>query len=241
MKWSAGIQLHLVPVDSDELGHLDVDWYDRFRSDMAVRGWAFVADLEYLQGPMSSLARTMIRSMRSEDGIIVAGCYQLKHLVGRQVSLLMAGLFNLRLIAAPKHFVHAMRLIKVIDLQTEFDDGRHLLTSSGEFAGTLASPPSVERKIFPKGTPVATLIAYHSARVKEILAADRTVQPVVMTSLGDLLRSEQRQMYLRSAYRESLAWITRDELLNLSQGNKHLSDAVFAEVQKIVIKHSPEP
>lgn len=100
-------------------------------------------------------------------------------------------------------------------------------------AAAIAVPPCIERKIYERDTPWADMLDHHLARVAAITAG-KGGAAVVMRTLDDTLRFANRQKSQKDAYRESVAWITRDELQRMAHGDHTPAGAVFIEVQKLL-------
>jgi hypothetical protein len=227
----------VVSVSEADFAHLDLAAYRTSRADMEAEGFRHIGDLEVLEvseSPSSLLARTMLRSMISEDGFIVSNYYQVKPRIGRYMKLLARGLRNLRLIDAPRSFARGMRTRHCSGFTTEFDDGTSLVTSNAHAASAISGPPAIESNYFAYGTPSSVLLRAHRARVEAILCAKTEVKPVVIASLPDLLQMYKRQSTQKSAYRATVQWITKAELQGMSSGNPAIANAVFAEVQKLL-------
>lgn len=85
----------------------------------------------------------------------------------------------------------------------------------------------------PQDTSVDTVRSAHESR----LAAARArtgAEPTRMASLDDVLAMEARVKLAKYTYRESSGWITLDELIGLTRGNRPIAEQIFREVQLIV-------
>ena len=237
MRRVAGTQTY-VPADPLKFLHLDLGAYDRVMRELQARGFRLLADLELVEvskSPTSVIAPTINRVMVSSDGRVVAEYYQVKPRIGRRIKLLMRGLANLRLIAAPKNFLKGMVTRHCTGFETEFADGRQLLTSNAESAGMLAGPPQLERKFFPYGTPAVTVLEDHMRRLAQITETSG-IETVEARSLDEALAMQRRQHLLKAAYRKSNEWVSRAEIQAMSGGNPQLASEVFAEVRKLLLE-----
>lgn len=226
----------VVLVDQSEFGHLDLEAYARFEADMKARGFALMGDLEILEvskSPTSIIARAMIRTMLSSDGRVIAEYYQLRPRIWRRFKLLLRGLLNLRLVDAPRIFARGMLVRHCVGFETEFKDGRQLITSNAQAAGMMSGPASIERHYSPYGTPTSTLIEYHLKRVKEVTDGDPE-KVVQLRSLDDILNMQMRQQMMKVAHRKSIEWISHSEMQAMSGGNPEAGDAVFSEVRRLL-------
>ena len=227
----------LTPVSEADFPRLDLAKYQSFRTDMEVRGFRYVADLEILELSQSTttlLARTMIRSMISTDGSIALGYYQIKPRIWRSVKLLATGLLNFRFIDAPRNFLDGMRTKHCIDFETEFVDGRFLITSNAQLAGLISGPPTIESNYFSFGTPVSVLFDFHRKRLDEILSSGAGIKPAALSSVSEILQMQKRQSTQKAAYRAAVQWVTKEELQGISFGHTDLGNEVFSEVQKLL-------
>jgi hypothetical protein len=223
----------MVPVSEADFAHLDLPAYRTFRAAMEAAGFRYLGDLEVLEvsrSPTTLLARTMIRGMISEDGVIASDYFHVKPRVWRYLKLLATGLRNLRFVDAPRAFARGMHTRHC----TEFDDGTSLVTSNAQAASMITSPPTIETSFSPYGTPPSILLQAHRTRVEEILRAKTQVRPVVVASLSDPLQMNKRQSTQKTAYRATVQWVTKAELQGMSAGRPEIADLVFAEVQKLL-------
>ena len=224
-------------VSEAHFAHLDLPAYRSFRTAMEAEGFRYLGDLEIPEAsrsPTTLLARTMIRGMISEDGVVASDYYHAKPRVWRYVKVLATGLRNLRFVDAPRTFARGMHTRHCTDFATEFDDGTSLVTSNAQAASMISSPPTIETTFSPWGTPPSVLLQAHRTRVEEILRAKTQAKPVVIASLSDLLQMHKRQSTQKAAYRATVQWITKAELQGMSAGRPEIADLVFAEVQKLL-------
>jgi hypothetical protein len=229
----------VMPVIASQFGHLSLARYGQFQARMEQLGFRFLTDVEIPEVSnltCSVMAPTMLRTMTS--GVVVATYYQVRPRVGRRLLLLGLGLLNLRLIAAPRDFIAGMRTRHCVQLHSEFDDGRSLTTGNGQAAASITPPPSVERHLFPWGTPLATLLATHRQRFDEIAGERADARPVVVSTLQDLLDMHRRQNARKLAHRTAVGVVTRDEIRRMCARNPALADAVCAEVEKLLAHES---
>jgi hypothetical protein len=242
MRHNFGAPHTMVKADPSEFGHLDLEAYARFEAEMRERKYDLVADLEILEvstSPTAVIARTMIRTMLSSDGRVLAQYYQVRPRMGRRIKMLLRGLLNLRLIAAPMSFAQGMIVRHCVSFETEFDDGRHLMTSNAQAAAMLSGPKSIVRHFFPYGTPTAVLIEHHLARVQEITGGDPG-KAVAMRTFDDVLEMQKRQNLMKVAHRRSIEWLTQSEMLAMSGSSPETGEAVFAEVQRLLAEERQE-
>lgn len=224
----------MVAADEKNFNHLDLNAYRKFSEDLKAANFRLVGDLEMPElskSPTTLIERTMIRNAISVDGHMLAVYYQTKPRIGRRIKLLIRGILNLRLIDAPQDFIKAMATRHCVEFETEFRDGKQLITSNAEAAGMMSSPPSIESNFFPYGTPTTVLLERHMKRLLEI---SKENPPIILQSLDDILQMQKRQSMLKIAYRSSVQWVTQQEMLDMSGGNTNMAEEVFSEIQKII-------
>lgn len=224
----------MVAADENNFNHLDINSYRDFSKKMKAANFRLVGDLEILglsNSPTALIKGTMIRNAISENGFLLGAYYQTKPRKGRRIKLLLRGILNLRLIDAPKDFIKAMVTRHCVEFETEFQDGRQLITSNAEAAGMMSGPPTIENNFFPYGTSINALLSCHMKRLLEIA---KESPPIRLQSLDDILQMQKRQSMLKIAYRSSMQWVTQEEMLKLSGGSPELAVDVFSEIQKII-------
>lgn len=228
----------VVPANEEEFGHLDLKAYANFKSELVGNDFSPAGDFEILEvsnSPGTLLARTFIRNMISKDGQVLAQYYQVKPRVWRRTKLLLIGLCNFRFLDAPLFFWKGLATHHCVGFETEFQDGRQLITSNAEEASIISNPPSIETLYFPYGTPVSVLYEHHLAKIGQMGGT-----PLALRSVNDVLAMQQRQSELKVAYRAAVQWVTQQEMQGFAAGNEDLSEAVFAEVQRLFAEERGE-
>ncbi|MGM9483322.1 hypothetical protein ACS5PN_19150 [Roseateles sp. NT4] len=227
----------MVLADESQFRHLDLAAYARFQAEMEASGFRAVGDVEILEisnSPTTLIARTFIRNMLSADGEVLAQYYQLRPRIWRRLKLLLRGLLNLRFVAAPRNFYESLATRHCAGFETEFADGRQLVTSNAQAASVLSGPPAIENAYFPYGTPVPQLLTSHRGRISSIAAGEAPTRPSAMRSMEDILAMQRRQSMLKVAHRSAVQWVTQGELRQMAQGQDELSEEVFAEIQRLL-------
>lgn len=242
MKRRYGATHTIVPTSESEFAHLDLDAYRSFRDTMERHGYRFLSDVKILgvsDSPGSPMAPTMIRVMVSADGGTSAGHYQVKPKIGRRLTSLLAGLLNLRFIAEPRLFLQSLITKDYYDFESELA-GTYVVTSNAEDVRAISLPRSVDTKFFAYGTSVDQLRAAHEARLGA--AAQRTgAKPTSMATIEHVFAMQARLQERKNAHRAASNWITQNELRALAGGNTALADAIFEEVQTVLIQSSKSP
>jgi hypothetical protein len=227
----------MVLANESEFDHLDLGAYRSLQKELEASGFRAVGDVEILEvsnSPTTLIARTMIRNMLSADGLVLAQYYQVKPRIGRRLRLLLRGLLNGRWIDAPKNFLEGMKTRHCTGFETEFDHGGQLVTSNAQAASAISGPSTIENIFFPYGTPISILMSRHLKRLADITAAEPKAHPVPMQSLEAIFAMQRRQNLQKIAHRSAVQWVTQTEVRDMSGGKDQLSDAVFAEVQRLL-------
>jgi membrane protein YdbS with pleckstrin-like domain len=245
MKGLYGAPQTVVPANASQFGHLKLSEYDAFQSALEAKGFRSVGDVEILevtQSPNTLIARTMIRSMISEDGTIYGGYYQVKPLIWRRLKQLVLGLINFHLgltnfrpIYTPHDFISEIATRHYIDFETELHDGRFLITSNAEATASVSGPPSIESNYLPYATPTEALLKVHQSRLAKLLA-DSNDKPIILRSYVDIREMQKRQNTQKIAHRATVQWITNAELVRMFKGNVEQADEVFEEIKKLIAK-----
>ncbi len=223
------------PADEKDFGHLDLAAYRRFRTDMEARGFRFLGDYEVVDVTRASsglMTRTFVRTLVSADGTVVCGYGQVKQRLGKRLRILFSELMDGRGKTAWEEFKRAIALQHNVTASTDFEDGRSVYATNAEGAGKIANPPAVEAHLFPQGTPVTALLEALDQRNRELRAEHPDGRPIAVPTLEKLFELQDRAVAQKAAYRKSVGWITRDELLAMANGNDHYADAVYGEIQK---------
>lgn len=230
--------LTIVDASEEEFGHLDLNQYRDFKAEMCEKGYRYLGDIEILEvsnSPDTILARTMVRLMLSDDGYTYIGYYQLKPRIWRLSRMLLKGLWNLRFIAAPTFFLSNLNTKNCYELESEFSDGTFVTTSNAKTAGLFEQPSSIDSIYYDFDIELSVLIKDHRKRFYEKIESV-SVTPVKIMNRSDLFGMQERLKALKDAHRETLRWVSQNELLSMSGGNKKQSEEVFSEVQKLLQK-----
>lgn len=224
-----------LPAEAKQFSHLDLPGYKRFRDRLEGMDFRFLGDYEIAdlsRSRRSAMARTFIRYMLAPDGATVFSYYQSRQRTGKRLFMLFNELMDGRGKTAWTDFKEAIALRENLDIGTDFSDGRSLSTSNAGVAGKLADPPEIETLTLPAETTAEALLQAHNARIAQAKAAQPDSPPVAITSAEVLFELQDRVTACKAAYRRSLNWITRDELLAMAGGNETFTDEVYAEIQK---------
>jgi hypothetical protein len=108
----------MVSADEGDFPHIDFSKYGAVEKKLFNLGYIKISDLELVNlsnDPSSLFKKTLIRTFTSQNGEIVAACYQLRPRLGRRLILLFQGLLSFRLIAAPLFFISTIPARFLID------------------------------------------------------------------------------------------------------------------------------
>jgi hypothetical protein len=225
----------IVPVEEKAFSHLDLSAYRRFKKELEDGGYRFLSDYEIVEinnSPTSIIAPTMIRSMLSADGQTCAGYYQVRPRIGRLVKNLLVGIANLRFIAAPRVFFQTLGTKHCYDFESEIA-WTYVATTNAAASAAMSLPSAIDTKYFDYATPITVLRTAHEQRLASAVRRIRR-SATTMSSKDDVLAMQARLKQVKDAHRLASNWITRNELLNFSDGNAEVADAVYEEVQKLL-------
>ena len=225
----------IVPARESEFPHLDMESYRQFRTALEAKGYRYLGDLEVLsigREPDSPMERTMIRSMLSADGTIVAGHYQVHAKMEMLAKNLITGILNFRWFDAPMGFVRNLSTKLIYDFESEVGT-THVTTSNAELAGKWSAPATVDSHHLPNESSLEAVRLAHVSRLAAAIARTGAA-PTRMASMEDSLAKGDRLREQKAAHRAASGWITHDELLRFTKGNRVLADSIFEEVQAIL-------
>jgi hypothetical protein len=167
------------PATADDFQLLDRAFYDDATRQLTAHGYRLVRDeVNTTIAAATPGTRVVIRSMLGDGGTNTAFIY---HVVMRGKA----------------------HVIKIVELDTELDDGTFLNTANNaEFERTLGYPFS-DRLQFPSATSALEILEAHRGHLKAVLAGKPGVAPVICKSYDDLRASQDRYQLLKNAHRAS--------------------------------------
>ena len=208
-----------VEVDSTDFSFLDLRYYDEIAAVLEAEGFKRRGDFEDLTLTMAfPTTRTFVRALVSADGAIRVGIY---HSRRRGLSSLFYGVIG----------VHSA---KVVDFESEFSDGRFLLTSNAALASSIAQPPDILGRYLPSYTSLAEMLNLHRQRVAEYQEAHPQVLLEKVFTLRQLFASQYRMMVTKSKFRRELGGgITEEEMRRIA-GDEYQEEAelLLDEIEK---------
>jgi len=224
----------LVEVDAAAFRHLRLDIYEKIAATLARYNFNFLADLEILevsQSPTVLFKPPLLRSYLSKDGSILASHYQTVPRLNRLFPFLIKGIINFRWIATPVFFLQQLPLRNFYDFETEFEDGSFLITTNATDSSHFSQPDTIQTVFHAKRTPIDGILSSHLGSLKKRLKTGLRCKHI--QTLEQAHATHRRLKEQKDAYRLSLNLISQNELRNLGN-NKELSDAIYAEIQKLL-------
>ncbi|MCA9677164.1 MAG: hypothetical protein H6709_03905 [Kofleriaceae bacterium] len=187
------------PTSPERFPHADLGFYDRVERELGAMGFRKVGDVEDLTlSRVYPDRRTFVRLLVDDGALIRAGAFHLRARGG------LTGLLG-TLGVVPRD-------VYVVELVTEVQRGRFLVTAPTRGLDRLDPPPEAEVERLRPGTPLAELVARHRERVGAHLRRHTTGAPVEVRDLDGVLASVQRGHVVASAHRQRIGRLSRDEL-----------------------------
>jgi hypothetical protein len=189
----------LVEVQSKDFSHLDLAFYDSTTKTFAEHGFRMLGDFEdrTISGKLAT-RRTFIRGLTDDESVGV-------------------GIYNFQLSGWARWAVPFMRNLRVVDVGSEFSDGRFLTTTNAWHARHVRLPPEIDTAFHRSDTSVETLLREHRTRLRAYLERNPNSKPVVSATLQDEFASVQRSAQHKAEFRAQLQYhMTRDELRALA-------------------------
>jgi hypothetical protein len=202
---------------------LDVNYYEKTRTRLETLGFRYLGDVEDLTVASTSnflKMQAVLRIMAGEGGTVTAAVYHVR-MFGLPRLLQIVGVLP--------------RKMKVIDLESELTDGRHVCTANTLESDTTAPFPGISKRRYPADTPVEQLIEHHRTHLYDALAADPDAQPIYVASLEDVLECQNRQERIKAAHKARIGFINETELKSVL-GKDELNESerqVLAEVRRL--------
>ena len=205
-----------VLVDTKEFQHLDIRYYDRTARVLSVEGFRQLADVEdrtITATPNGVLMPVLIRSMLAKDGTLAAFMYhpRIKSLTLRALLWLLRRLPG-----------------KVVDMQTEFDDGTFVVTTNAVSAAAIDLPALISAEFMPANSSPLGIFQRHLTRVAAHAAERPGIRARSIRSHAELVASQNRENAIKAAYRGQVVGISREELDRLTLLSKRNTSAVQA-------------
>jgi len=210
---------HYASVDLSDFSHVDKRFYQKESEQFTKHQFIHVEDCEDLtisNAQDRTLKRVPIRVMVSQDGTVMVGIYHPK----------IRSIF-LRILL----FIIRQRLGKIIDLETEFEDGSFVVTSNAMAASPMSLPKLISCEYLPKNTKAEDLLKIHTQRVSDHSQIHKA-RPRFSKTIEEIRASQNRMNALKAAFRSEIGGITEEELIMLSP-SVSVAEEVFDEITTI--------
>lgn len=206
---------------ADAATHPHIAWrdYDDARRRLEALGFRYLGDMEptSLAYDRRTMRANVLRVLAGDGGTTVAEFYRIP------LRWTLMGIMG-RIYGGSGRF---------LDLVTLYQDGMVLTTSNVAAASVWTDPPFMRREFVPKGMPVEEMVARHRQRVREHAAAHPHLQPVAVRSLADVVAATDATERAKRAFRQSIGWITRDELARLGRLTGDQLDALEQAIRAV--------
>ncbi|MBC7841912.1 MAG: hypothetical protein H7099_06355 [Gemmatimonadaceae bacterium] len=216
-----------VAADARRFGHLDMRFYERTTRLLGSNGFRTLADIEdrtITNSPNGVLMPVLVRTMLSRDGTVLAGLYHPR--ISRILLRVLLWLFR----KLPG---------KVIDMETEFSDGSFVVTSNATSAAAIDLPATLISAEFLAASVTALAVFHrHAARVAAHLIARPGVTARAVSTLDELVASQNRMNAIKAAYRGEIGAVTKAELERLSMFGTSVAGDVHAAVMREQLKRA---
>jgi hypothetical protein len=121
-----------------------------------------------------------------------------------------------------------------LEFTTTLSSGAVIDTSNSGQSNPLTSPPGFDHVRMPAKTPVAVQLAAHRRRVNAHLACGPGASVVCIVDLDSYVRANDADRERRNRYRQSIGYVTEDELRALANDNYvNVRDSVMAELARL--------
>lgn len=189
------------PFDAGTLDAKARRYYDDARDALVALGFTHLADVEPVRNTEATGKRVLLRAMLSPD---------------------------LRTAAAIWRLAGPFATYEVVELESELDDGRVLITNNSGSANPFQQPSVIELSALPLATEAHVLVRTHEARIAGGPAAR------AIPDLDALLALQERQRVLKREFAREHGWVSDAELRGMLGGSyNELVDAVREELAKL--------
>lgn len=206
-------------VELESFNHLDHAYYNETTRALEREGFRQIADIENTTlTEVYPHNRTVLRAFLHREGLASAACY------------------NMRFTGWMRFITWILRLprdIRVVEIETEFDDGSFVSTTTAVDNQLDPEPGIVQSKHDPS-TPIPSLVRTHFTAVTQYRAEHPDAAPLRLTSYNDLLASQDRQQELKSEYRRRIGYLTEIEMMRMAGPKREdLGRAIYAAMQEL--------
>jgi len=184
---------------------LDIDYYDNVAARLRRLDFRHLGDVEDKTATLAFPSmRTFVRVLQSADGAVTAGVYQVKP---RGFTRLFT---SLGLIP---------RDMRVLDLESELNNGTFLATSNGLGLNLTAEVNGITRQLADPATPVEELLRLHRETLGKMCAETSELQALAWRSMEEILASQERMQELKNARKAALGYVDAEEIARVAAGS----------------------
>ncbi len=206
-------------INANEYRDLDLNFYDETRKEFERLGFRHICD---------SINKTVLKAVPNSRTFI-------RVMLGRD-QFTAVGIFNLRFqgfLRIVQLFGVIPRNMKTIDLETEFEDGSFISTTTANFA-LMNTHPKIYRESLRQATSIEKLIEIHNERIGKHETEFNT-RPVLVKDKHEIQKSQDRFTRLQSQYRKNVGGIvTKEEMDKITEGTglRKIGEEVQKEMEK---------
>ncbi len=206
------------PAMLSDFPHLDKRFYEAGKQFFLEKGFTLLGDYQnliVLDSP--SRTQTFTRCLVGKDKTVTARFYDVNF-----------GFFgNLR------KRLQGIQFGPVVELETEFNDGIFILTSSAGSEATDQLPPQIGAQFFPFKTRPADLLKVHLERIAQHQLTNVGSRPVKIGSLREVYKSQHRKQIANSAFRNGIDSVNQKDLRGLPKVKAEVSGPASIEVAQL--------
>jgi tetratricopeptide (TPR) repeat protein len=125
------------------------------------------------------------------------------------------------------------RSTAVIEFETEFDDGGFLVTNNSGAANPFGTGPQVDTLPLPPATPAERLFESHVRRAGDYLRQRPGAGPRAVSDLASLAAMQDRLAAAKNDYRQSIGYVTDEELQRLLGPRQDLAPRVREQLARL--------
>ncbi|PPE73283.1 hypothetical protein C3942_13495 [Solimonas fluminis] len=190
------------------------------RQRLSALGFGYLGDFDPRHLAPVLAESTLLRCYRSGEGT-VAFSFAL-----RPVWPGWFGWLRLRLAGQP-------RSVAVVEFETGFDNGDFLVTNNSGEANPFGPGPQVDLLSLSPATSVERLFESHVRRVGDYLRQHAGTAPIAVAGIAELLAMQDRLAEAKNAYRQSIGYVTDEELQRLLGARQDLAERVREQLARL--------
>lgn len=184
-------------------------------------GFEHLGDFEPLHLGAVLTEKTLLRCYRSIDASICAASFAMRPAWPGWFVWLIAVMLR------------QYRIVRVIELQTAFDDGHHVVTSNSGTLDPLGVGPGIDRQCLPLGTAARKLFREHRRRCEAYRQQHPQVDFRPVRSMDTVIALQNELTERKNAWRQSVGYATDEELQQLLGRRQDLVPKVRAQLRRL--------